>query len=154
MTQFADAFGPQAVRESMDRQLVPGCVVYIELRFATGPKSKYLVLAASSDTELFFMVNTAVNQFVQNRPDLNKCQVVMDAAEHFFLDHDSTIACHEVYRLPRSKVLDELTADLGRLKGEISESVREQILAAVKAAVTLDPRTQKLIIAALSLPAA
>jgi len=150
MTQFADAFGPQAVRESMDRQLVPGCVIYLELRFDKGPRSKYLVLAASSDSELFFIVNTAVNQFVQSQPELSKCQVVIDAAGHPFLDHDSTIACHEVYRLPRSKVIDELAADVGRLKGEISEAVREQILAAVKATVTLDPRTQTLIIAALS----
>lgn len=148
---FAGAFGKSAVIASMERQLVPGRVVYILVRFPQGPKPKYLVCVGCTDTaDLFFTINSNVNSFISSRHVLNICQVTIAAADHEFLDHNSTIACHEVHRLPRDKVIDELAADVTRLKDMISSEVRSQILAAVKASITLDPPTQRVIIDGLT----
>ena|SRR5438105_1806114 len=142
MPSIADAFGPRAVRASMDRQLVPGCVVRINVRFPQGTKPKFLVFAGSNGDALFFIVSSKTNEYVARRPELNKCQVTIDARDHPFLDHDSKVACHEVWRFKREDVLDELCKDVQQHKGAVSRHVRDQIVAAAKAAITIDPATQ------------
>ena len=74
----------------------------------------------------------------------------IDAARHVFLDHDSYIACHEVWRLPTAGVIAELIADMSRIKGSLHEDVRTEVIAAVKRAPTLSPAEQTRIAAALS----
>src|SRR5438132_7370019 len=72
MPSIADAFGPLAVRASMDRQLVPGCVIRINVRFPQGAKPKFLVLVASNSDALFFIVNSETNKYVASRPRIEQ----------------------------------------------------------------------------------
>jgi hypothetical protein len=150
MAGLAGAFDPATRRASMDRQLVPGCVIYLDIAFPQITKPKYCVCVGSDGDELVLIVNSDVSKFVQARPSLLRCQVEIDARSHPFLRHDSHVACHEVHRLARSDILDSLTHDPPRMKGPISDDVRDQIKAAVKAAVTLDVRLQTIIINALA----
>jgi hypothetical protein len=148
MGTLAGAFGPRVIRESMERQLRPGAVIYLEVRFSQVTKSKFLVLVGSDGDDLYFVINSKTNRFIAKQSELNACQVTLDAANHNFLDHDSVIACHEVHRFSRESVIRELLRDTSRLRGEISRDVRDQVLAAVKAATTISQRVQGQIIAA------
>ena len=70
------------------------------------------------------------------------------------LRRDSSIAWHQVLRLPTEKVIAELAADLSRIKGRLHAEVLAEVIAAVKRAPTLSPAEQTRIADALSHQAA
>lgn len=150
MAKIGDFLGPKAKREFVARNLIPGQVVYLEVRFPNRTRNKYLVLVGESSPNcLTFVVNSETNEFISCRPDLNICQVKISAATHAFLERDSNVACHEVLSLPKEEVIGELMADTSRIKGMISQEVRGEIVAAVKRARTIDRATVEAILAAL-----
>lgn len=151
MVALGDHFPPEKVKEHVIKQLTPGCVIRIEVVFPEKTKPKFLVLVADRDPDyLTFVVNSETHPYIDVRPKLAKCQVDLDAAGHTFLSHDSKIACHQVLTLKRAEVLKVLTADVSGLKGRISQDVQDQIVAAVKFAVTLSASEKTAIITALS----
>ena len=66
------------------------------------------------------------------------------------MDHDSKIACHETLTLKRVDVIKELKQDVSKIKGEITDDVRVEVIAAVKFAKTLSADEKSAILAALS----
>ncbi len=152
MAKLGDAFSDDERRESVARQLLPGAVIYLNVAFPEGPRSKYLVVAHVDEECCTFVVNSQIHPFVESNPALAVCQVRVDAARHSFLAHDSYIACHQVLRLPIKGVITELVADMSRIKGSLCEDVRIEVIAAVKRAPTLSPAEQTRIAAALSHP--
>ncbi|MDK9725847.1 MAG: hypothetical protein OEL88_13295 [Sterolibacteriaceae bacterium MAG5] len=151
MAPLGDHFPADKVKEHVAKQLVPGCVIRIPVAFPQVTKPKFLILVGDRDPDyLTFIVNSEVNQFVAKRPHLAQCQVTIDAANHGFLRHDSQVACHEVLALKRTDVVRELSGNLDGIKGQISQAVRDQIVAAVKFAVTLSAGEKSAIIEALS----
>lgn len=150
MAKLGDAFADDERRKSVARQLQPGTVIYLEIAFPQGARSKYLVVARVDDECCAFIVNSQIHPFVQAHPTLSVCQVRIDAARHAFLDHDSYIACHEVLRLPTAGVISELVTDLSRIKGRLHTEVLVEVVAAVKRAPTLSPAEQTRIADALS----
>lgn len=151
MAPLGDFFPAEKVREHVVKQLVPGCVIRIQVAFQQITKPKFLVLVGDRDPDyLTFIVNSEVNPFIDQRQHLARCQVTIDAANHNFLQHDSQIACHEVLALKRTDVIRELAGNLDGIKGQVSQEVREQIVAAVKFAVTLSAGEKSAIIEALS----
>lgn len=137
MAKLGDAFSDDDRRRSVARQLRPGTVIYLEVAFPEGPRSKYLVVAHVDDECCTFIVNSQIRRFIATHPALSVCQVRIDAARHAFLDHDSFIACHEVWRLPTAGVIAELIADMSRIKGSLHEDIRTEVIAAIKRAPTL-----------------
>ena len=97
-----------------------------------------------------FIVNSTIHRFVSSQPHLNKCQVNIGASDHSFLKRDSYLACDKLLRLRRDEVLREIVRDVGAVKGHISEQVKDQIIAAVKFAVTLSPAEKSKILASLT----
>ena len=151
MVALGDHFPPEKVKEHVIKQLTPGCVIRIEVVFPQITKPKFLVLVADRDPDyLTFVVNSETHPYIAARPKLAKCQVELDAAGHPFLKRDSQLACHEVLTLKRAEVLKVLTADVSGIKGRVSQAVQDQIVAAVKFAVTLSDAEKAAIIAALS----
>jgi hypothetical protein len=151
MVSLGDHFPADKVREYVAKQLVPGCVIRIPVTFPQITKPKFLVLVADHDPDyLTFVVNSTTHPFIASRPHLACCQVTIDAANHGFLQYDSQIACHEIMALKRGDVIRELSGDLSGIKGQISQEVRDQILAAVKFAKTLSADEKNAIIHALS----
>lgn len=150
MAKLGDAFSADERRRSVARQLLPGTVIYLEVAFPEGPRSKYLVVAHVDDECCTFIVNSQIRRFIETHPTLSVCQVQIDAARHAFLKHDSFIACHEVLRLPTVGVITELIADMSRIKGSLHENVRTEVIAAVKRAPTLSPAEQTRIADALT----
>lgn len=151
MALLGDHFPTDKVREQVVKQLTPGRVIRIEVTFPEKTKPKFLVLVGERDPDcLTFIVNSEIHPFVANRPHLARCQVAIDRANHPFLTRDSHIACHQLLVLNRSDVIRDLMTDLGAIKGEISQDVRAQILAAVKFAKTLDVAEKNTILQALT----
>lgn len=151
MVALGDHFPAGAVKDHVTKQLTPGRVIRIPVVFPQVTKPKFLVLVGEKDPDLLtFIVNSEINPFIANKPALAQCQVSIDQASHPFLSHDSHLACHDVLVLSKADVLKALTADISAIKGEISQGVRDQVVAAVKFAKTLDPTTKQLIIESLS----
>ena len=142
MATFGDAFSPEERRKSVLRRLQPGVVIYLEVVFPEGPRSTYLVVVHVNEQCCTLVVNSEVNPFVENHPELAVCQVRIDADRHTFLEHDSHIACHQVRRLPTLAVVRDLMADMDRIKGDLHEEVRVEVIAAIKRAPTLSPADQ------------
>lgn len=150
MSPLGEHFPAALLRPRIEAALKPGCVLRLEVKFHQTTKPKFLILVAEDDPEfLTFIVNSDINQFILNRPDLLKCQVSIDAASHNFLDRDSHVACDKVWPVRRDDVIRALMADPSGIKGDISPDVRVQIIAAVKFAKTLDKDKKGKIMAAL-----
>lgn len=140
----------ELLRPRIEAALKPGCVIKLLVKFPEKTKEKFLVLVADDDPEyLTFVVNSEINPFIVSRQHLLQCQVAIDAANHVFLDHDSHVACHEIRAMKREDVLKALMADPNGIKGEVSADVRNQIVAAVKFAKTIEKDKKSRIIAAL-----
>lgn len=150
MAKLGDAFSDEQRRESVRRQLLPGAVIYIDVVFPEGRKSKYLVIAHVDHECSTFVVNSRVHPFIETNPSLAVCQVRIDAARHAFLRRDSHIACHQILRLPTANVVTELGADMSRIKGRLHEEVSAEVIAAVKRAPTLSLAEQTRIAEALA----
>jgi hypothetical protein len=150
MASLGEQFPSEIKRSHIENALKPGCVLRLELKLTTITKPKFLVLVTTDDPEfLSFLINSEIHSFIQSKPDLLKCQVSIDLANHNFLSHDSHIACHEIYPIMREEVIKALMADPSSVKGEISTDVREQIMAAVKIAKTIDKDKKNQIISSL-----
>lgn len=115
-------------------------------------KTKYHVLiAASVDRSLAFIINSSPSPFIQRQPDLLRRQVVMTKADHPFMRHDSYIACHDTVRLDP---MDTLASGIGngtiKRLGFIQDAVWELICVASEGSRLISPRDQKLIASVLA----
>ncbi|NHZ78026.1 hypothetical protein F2P44_01765 [Massilia sp. CCM 8695] len=147
---LGDAFPADFRLKQIEQCLVPGAVLSLQVVFPEVTKNKFLVLVASPDENcLHFVVNSETNPYIKARAHLNVCQVKLDAASHPFLDHDSQVACHEVLPIPKNDIVAALMNDVSRYRGRISLAAKDDIVAAVKHAVTLSKVLQRGIISAL-----
>lgn len=152
MAKLGDAFSDAQRRESAMRRLQPGTLIYLEVVFPEGPRSKYLVVAHVDEECCTFVVNSRIHPFIKTHPSLAVCQVTIDAARHPFLKRDSHIACHQVLRLPTPNVITALVSDMSRIQGHLHPEVVTEVISAVKRAPTLSVSEQTRIADALSAP--
>jgi len=151
MARLGDGFPAEKRRAFVEKKLVPGCVVRIEVRFPETIKPKFLVLVADDDLDYcLFIVNSTIHPFIAARPHLLKCQVKIDVSGHGFLKRDSYLACDKLLRLRRDDVLREVTANVGAIEGQISDAVKDQVIAAVKFATTLSHAEKAKILGSLN----
>lgn len=142
MAKLGDAFSPDERRRSVFRRLRPGTVVRLVVAFPEGPRTKFLVVVHVDEQCCTLIVNSRVNPFIASHPELNVCQVRVDAARHSFLRHDSHIACHDVLRLPTAAVVRDLVADEQLFVGRLQREIVVEVIAAIKRAPTLSPADQ------------
>lgn len=65
MTSLLAGLPPEFLRQNIERQLVPGCVIRIEVNFEQITKPKYLVLVATDNPDyLSFFINSEINGFI------------------------------------------------------------------------------------------
>jgi hypothetical protein len=147
---LGNAFPEDFRRTQIEQRLTPGAVLYLEVEFPQITKNKYLVLVACPDDNYYhFIVNSETNQYIEERPHLNVCQVTLDAQSHEFLDWDSKVACHEVLPISKREIISALLNDMDRYKGRITASAKDEIVSAVKHAITLSKVEQREIVTAL-----
>lgn len=129
-------------RASIKRQLLPGTVVKFMAVMDDGKlhEKRFLVLQVDARTATVVM-NSEISGFVRARPELLKCQVMIDAASHPFMDRDSHIDCSRARDYATSEVIDQLINNPGWVLGKVSQSVGLQVVSAIKASTTIRPVT-------------
>lgn len=135
----------------MRRQLQPGQVLYLYCEFTHPHKDKFLVVAYAAPILGLLVINSEIPEYIQKRSPLKQCEVKIDVASHGFLAYDSYIDCQQVITsLTKDHMEKQLLNDMSRLKGMIAESVREQVIAAVKACEKLKPREKNRVLTAFA----
>jgi len=124
--------------------------LYLYCEFVVPPKNKFLLLVCRSDPPLLFMINSKIPEFVQQKPDLLSCQVKLCSSDYNFLSHDSFINCSEIInRFSEEAIINQVLSDVGRIKGEINQTTRNEIIGVVKRARTISEYEKALIIRSL-----
>lgn len=149
---LGDHFPRNVKLQSIKEKLQPGRVVYLFCEFTVPePKDKYLLLGCVDPLPLFLVINSEVSDFIKERSHLLRRQAKLDVASHNFLNHDSFIACHEAKSVfSMEDINTQLLNDMNRIKGMISDDVRDQVLAAVKVCTVLPRREKEWIVKALT----
>ncbi len=154
MPTIGDHFSEEQKRTYIKNNFSLGNIYYLFCRFTNPNKNKYLLLVCADPEPIFFVINSAVNQFISKMPELYQCQVCIDVGHHQFLDYDSYANCTEPIRIDYSEIENQLLSDMSRFKGKIIPEVQEKVLSAVHKSRTINRRDKELIMTSLinSLP--
>jgi len=143
---LGDSFPDKKKRDYVDRSLVPGIIVRLFCPFTSPPKHKFLLLLSMNPNPVFFIINTQPNRFlIRNFPDL---QILIKQNEYAdFLSRDSFIDCST----PRDDFTVEdikrkVLADVGRIKGKLTESDRAAVVDAIKRNRTIEARLKRTLL--------
>lgn len=101
------------------------------------PKDKFVVIVCRDLKAMGFLVNSEIRPYVQKRPNLLACQVIIEASSHKCLDYDSYVDCSNLYPFEDT----ELSA-----RNPITKQAKEDIKKAVTNSKTIELRYQKLIL--------
>lgn len=133
-------FSRELREASARRQLVPGAVIKLKVEMDDGKVQEKRFLVVGADTDMVAVViNSQIGPFIRNRPNMLKCQVQIDAKTHSFMNHDSHIDCSRLRIYPMAEVIKQLVQNPAWALGSISESIRVQVVAAVKASNIIAP---------------
>jgi len=128
----------------LDKQLKSGQILHLYCSFTNPPKNKFLLLLGSNSPNFsFFVINSAINNFILHNNHLLECQVLIDKRNHPFLDHDSYLDCSKIYQIAIDSVKDQLVADSNPIKMSIRADIKRSILDAVRKSKTLTPKEKK-----------
>ena len=101
------------------------------------PKDKFVVIVCRDVQAMGFFINTGVNSYIKNRPELSACQVVIKASDHKCLDWNSYVDCSELFRFEDAEL---------SIRNPLVKHTREAIKNAVNISETLEERHRKLIL--------
>ena len=133
-------FPPAYLRAQITRQLKPGTVIKLIRRMDDGKihEKRFVVVHVDVHT-ITCIINSKVSTFLQQRPDMLRCQVAMGRAAHSFMNHDSHIDCSRVRTYSTAEVIDDLLVKPEWMLGSITSALRDDMVAAIKFAPTLAP---------------
>ena len=141
---LGSAFPRGFLEAHIQRQLQPGTVIKMRQTMDDGAMhEKRFVVVAVSEHTVTFVINTAISAFLQARPALLKCQVVMPVADHNFMSHDSHVDCSRTRSYATQEVIRDLATQPNWVLGPISDNLREAMVAAIKFSPTLSAREAK-----------
>lgn len=147
---LSDFLSPDDKESFVSARFTPRKVIRRHCTFTTPHKPKFLVISSIKSETAFLVINSAIPQFIQNKKHLNDCQVLIDKSSHDFLTHDSYVDCTKTYYEDTAQIFSELVADTGSLKGEVSDTVRNNILVALRNSPTLSSGEIEMLVAAIS----
>jgi hypothetical protein len=130
---LGSAFPAEYLKQQVTRQLVPGCVIKLceEMDDGRIQEKRYVVLSLGVHTTCC-VINSKIGPFLQARPELLKCQVLMKVEHHGFMDHDSHVDCSRTKKFHTDHVIKELVAKLDWMLGTVAVDLREEIVAGLK----------------------
>jgi hypothetical protein len=132
----------------------PGDVLKLFFQTTTPPKWKRCVVVSLEPKPLLLLINTSINPFVANTPELMACQVLIDSAGHPFMRSESWIDCSQPFGYPDGYIEAALDADPRQRLGRISEVVRRDIVNCVHNTPLLSERKKLVILEAFDPPPA
>lgn len=131
----------------LQQVLTPGNVLTLFCEFTTPPKDKLLLLVAINPRLLFFIINSALNEYRSRTPHVREAQIELHPATHPFLHHPSWLDCSKAIRLiDAHEIAHQFQHGIGRLVGAITPTGREQVRRVVEQSVTLENRDKKAIL--------
>jgi hypothetical protein len=101
------------------------------------PKDKFVLIVCRDSGCRGFFVNSNINQFIQKRPSLLACQVVLKASDYGFLPRDSYLDCGQLFPFDDILLVD------GR--GSATTQTISEIKQVVANAKTIEKRHKQLI---------
>jgi hypothetical protein len=101
------------------------------------PKDKFVVIVCKDVQAMGFFINTEINSYIKNRPELLACQVLIQASDHKCLDWNSYVDCHELFRFEDAEL---------SIRNPVAKQTREAIKNAVNISELLVERYRKLIL--------
>ena len=149
MATLGDYLPHKEKDQYIEAHLKPGQILYLFCDFTTPPKEKYLVLACPGENPLLFIINSEIHPFIATRPELKKCQVKLSASD-YDLDHDSYINCSRIIDdISEEEIKRQIGKDLSRIKGELTETTKQEVVQVVSTAKTINRHVKSVIIQAL-----
>lgn len=101
------------------------------------PKLKFVVIVCKDIDYMGFLVNSRINRFIQKKPDLLECQVILNKSGYRFLFHDSYLDCSEIYPFEDAELVVGLEL--------VNDKTKLEIKTVVSKAKTIEKRYQNLI---------
>lgn len=94
------------------RRLRPGAVIKLYRKMDDGRlhEKRFVVLHVAAHTATC-VINSEVGPFVRARPELHRCQVLMPARDHEYMDHDSHVDCSRTRAFLTEDVVAALSLD-------------------------------------------
>jgi hypothetical protein len=136
--RLGEALSPDDKRRYVRDSLVPGRILHLHCSFTTPPKDKFVVIAALEPEPILFVINSEINKWLQDRPDLRDRQTTLHQSDHRFLGRDSFLNCTEAIRkVPLSEIEGQLVQNLDNIKDRLTEEERQAVLYAVDGCRTL-----------------
>jgi hypothetical protein len=111
---------------------------------------KRFVVLDVDDHTITCVINSEISQFIRARPALLRCQVLMQAVQHEFMDHDSHVDCSRIRSFLTEEVLADLMSRPEWILGDAADSCCEDISAGIKASETLSVAEVERICSSLS----
>src|SRR4030067_1619536 len=142
---LGDSFPDNKKRYYFYLLLVPGMILRLFCPFTSPPKYKFILLLSMNPEPVFFIINTKPNRFVLRKfPDQ---QIPVIQRDYTSPTHDSYIECST----PRSEFTAEAMrakglADLGRIKGMLTEADRAAVVGAIKRNRTIETSQKRRLI--------
>jgi hypothetical protein len=149
---LGDRFPKRERLASVRRQLTLWRGVRVFCEFTSPPKDKLLVIGRVGPDVQVLVINSRLSNYILARPELKRCQVRLDAADHTFLGTDSFLNCGEVYLIGAEDVERQLVEDMSRIRGEVSAQVRSGVLEAIRASRTLARQQKGQLLSSLGRP--
>ncbi|WP_261157321.1 hypothetical protein [Serratia liquefaciens] len=147
MANLGSLFGVGFTEQLADANLIAGAVIYMPCEFTTPPKNKYLLVACCEPELLVLVINSQINPFIAQRPELLDCQVDVPQADHDFLQHDSYVNCiqtHTAFKM--TAIREAIVANYPAVyKGRLADYVIRQVIDAVDRSETMEVRYCKMI---------
>jgi hypothetical protein len=107
---------------------------------------RHVLIAATPERSLAFLINTAPSPFIQRQPELLRRQVLMERSIHTFMHHDSYIGCHDTVRLdPIGELARGLCEGSVERLGYVHKSIHELIGIAAAGSKLISVRDSLLI---------
>lgn len=143
---------PQFLKNRLRAQLTPGAVIKLNEKMDDGKvqEKRFVVLNVDATTTTCVVINSQINQFIQKRAHLLKCQALMPQATHPFMDHDSHVDCVRTRPYGTDNVLDELVNNPKWMLGRITLQMRDDIQAALLQSPAIPPAEKQALGAVLA----
>jgi hypothetical protein len=150
LPQLGDCFPEPFRRSFLANQFGPGSIIRLFCDFThPQPKNKYLVVMSVTPL-LFFAINSQVNNYIQQRPHLKACQIILRSSEYTFLGHDSYLDCSEVIDSLRvDDIMNQLMSDTSRAVGALNLVQVQNIMSVIHPALSISRKHKCDIEAAL-----
>lgn len=150
--KLGDCFPEDERKAHLRSILAPGSILLLDCYFTKPPKPKFCILLCLEPEPVMVLVNSKISKFLEDRPALRDCQVLLHSTHHQFLKHDSYIDCTQSLKVSIEEIESQILKDVKKIKGRIFQDEKEAIVYAISTAKTIPMRDKEWVLKALSDP--